>query len=134
MYDLEDFWNFLRSSTKIVQIFRPRIIIILLCHQHGYPWPSLATPPNCSSLLAGPQGFIPYPHRAAVRRLELVSLLLLGHVRGSIEHHLWASLRFSSSVLHVWFVYFDSFRDGRLVAIQLLLCGVLPPGLVQNCL
>ena len=28
---------------------------------------------------------------------------------------------------------FDSFHDGRLVAVQLLLCGVLPPGLVQNC-
>ena len=29
---------------------------------------------------------------------------------------------------------FDSFRDGWLVAVQLLLCGVLPPGLVQYCL
>ena len=27
----------------------------------------------------------------------------------------------------------DSFRDGWLVAVQLLLCGVLPPGLVQYC-
>ena len=26
---------------------------------------------------------------------------------------------------------FDSFRDGWLVAVQLLLCGMLPPGLVQ---
>ena len=26
--------------------------------------------------------------------------------------------------------YFDSFRDGCLVAVQLLLCGVLPPGLI----
>ena len=27
----------------------------------------------------------------------------------------------------------DSFRDGRLVAVQLLLCWVLPPGPVQYC-
>ena len=28
----------------------------------------------------------------------------------------------------------DSFCDGRQVAVQLVLCGVLPPGLVQYCL
>ena len=57
--------------------------------QHGYPQPSLATPTYRSSLLAGYQGYIPYPHRAAVCRFELVTLLLLGHVSGSIgEHHL----------------------------------------------
>ena len=28
----------------------------------------------------------------------------------------------------------DSFRDGWLVAVQLLLCDVLPPGLIQYCL
>ena len=27
----------------------------------------------------------------------------------------------------------DSFCDGLLVAVQLLLCGVLPPGLIQYC-
>ena len=27
----------------------------------------------------------------------------------------------------------DSFRDGRQVAVQLVPCGVLPPGLVQYC-
>ena len=67
------------------------IILIILCHQHGYPWPFLATPPYRSSSPAGPQGYTPYPHRAAVCRLELVALLLLGHVKGSIGvHHLWA--------------------------------------------
>ena len=60
------------------------IIIILLCHQHRYLWPSLATPPNHSSLPTGPQGYTPYPHRAAVFRFKLVTLLLLGHVKGSI--------------------------------------------------
>ena len=78
------------------------IIIILACHQHGYPWPTLATPPYRSSLLASPQGYILYPHRAAVCRFEMVALLLLGHVRRSIgEHHLWSRPSFSSSV---WFV------------------------------
>ena len=90
------------------------IIIIMLYHQHGYPWPSFATPPYRSSLLVGPQGYIPYPQRAAVCRFELVILLLLSHMRGSIgEHHLWAHPCFSSSVLHVWLSNFDSFRVER---------------------
>ena len=38
------------------------IIIIMSCLQHGYPRPSLDTSPNHSSLLAGLQGYIPYPH------------------------------------------------------------------------
>ena len=37
------------------------ININMLCRQHRYPWPSLATPSYRSSLLAGPQGSIPYP-------------------------------------------------------------------------
>ena len=78
------------------------IIIIMSCRQHGYSWLSVTTPPFHSSLLARPQGYIPYPHRAAVCRFELFSL---SHMRGSIGvHHLWARPCFSSSVLHVWFV------------------------------
>ena len=58
-----------------------------------------------SSPLAGLQGYIPYPHIAAVCMFELVILLLLGPMRGSIGvHHLWAHLCFSCSILHVWFV------------------------------
>ena len=73
------------------------IIFILSYHQQGYLWPSLATPPNRSSLPAGPQGCIPYPHRAAVCKFELVALLLLGHVKGSIGVlHLWSHPYFSS--------------------------------------
>ena len=80
-------------------------IIIMSCHQHGYPWPSLATPPYHSSLLAGLQGYIPYSHVAALCMFELVVLLFLGHMRGSIGvHHWWVHPCFSSSVLHVWFV------------------------------
>ena len=80
-------------------------VIIILGHHRGYPWPSLAAPLYRSSLPAGPQGYIPYPHWAAVWRFVLVALLLLGHVRGSIgENHLWAFPYFSSCVLHVWSV------------------------------
>ena len=71
--------------------------IILSCHQHGYPRPSLATPPYRSSLLAGPQGYIPYPHIAAVYSFELVALLLLGHVRGPIGEHRKKKERWSLS-------------------------------------
>ena len=70
--------------------------IILSCHQHRYPWPSLATPPYRSSLLAGPQGYTRYPHRATVCKFVLVALLLLGHAKGSTGvHHLWARPYFS---------------------------------------
>ena len=78
------------------------IIIIMSCCQHGYTWPSLATSPYRSSPLTGLQGYIPYPHIAAVCMFELV-LLLLGHMWGSIGvYHLWTRPCFSSSVLHVW--------------------------------
>ena len=81
------------------------IIIIMPCRQYGYPWPSLATSPYHSSLLAGLQGYISYPHISALCMFELIFLLLLGHMRGSIGvHHWWVRPCFSSSVLHVWFV------------------------------
>ena len=61
-------------------------IIIFSYHHHRYPWPSLATPYH-STVLAGLQGYMPYPHRAAVCRFELVTLLLHGHMRRSIGEH-----------------------------------------------
>ena len=61
------------------------IYIILSCRQHGIPWPSPATPPNRSSLLAGLQDYVPYPHWAAVSRFELAALLFLGHVNITYE-------------------------------------------------
>ena len=87
------------STTNII------IIIIMSCHRHGYPWPLLATYPYSPLPLASLQGYIPYPHRAAVCMFELVVLLLFGHMWGSIGvHHLWARPCFSRSVLHVWYV------------------------------
>ena len=81
------------------------IIIIMSCRQHGYPWLTLATSPYHSSPPAGLQGYILCLHIAAVCKFELVVLLSLGHVWGSIGvHHLWARPCFSSSVLRVWFV------------------------------
>ena len=59
--------------------------IIMSRHQHGYPWPSLATSPYYSSPLAGLQGYFLCPHIAAVCKFELVILLLLGHVWGPIS-------------------------------------------------
>ena len=81
------------------------IIIIMTCRWHGYPCPSLTTFPYRSSPLAGLQGYIPYPHIAAVCMFELVVLLLFSHMWGSIGvHHLSARLCFSSSVLHSRFI------------------------------
>ena len=54
------------------------------------------------------QGYIPYPHIAAICMFELVVLLLPGHMWGSIGvHHLWARPCFSSSVLVrlTWIVF-----------------------------
>ena len=68
-------------------------LIILSYHQHRYPWPSLATPLYRSSLSVGPDSYTLYLHRAAVCRFKLVTLLLLGHVKGSIGvHHISLSL------------------------------------------
>ena len=55
--------NTLALKTLILQLNMKGFIIIMSCHQHGYPWPSLATPPYHPSLLAGPPGYIPYLHR-----------------------------------------------------------------------
>ena len=54
------------------------IITMMSCRQHGYPWLSLVTSPNHSSPLASLQGYILYPHIAAVCMFELVILILLG--------------------------------------------------------
>ena len=73
---------------------------------HGYPWASLATSAYRSLPLAGLQGYIPYPHIAAVCMFELVVLLLPGHMWRSIGvHNLWVRPCFSSSVLQCFYVY-----------------------------
>ena len=109
---LVQYLNLLCPSPMTITIAPPSspykvdiIIIIVSCREHGYPWPSLATSPYRSSPPAGLQGYIPYLHIAALCMFELVVLLLLGLMWGSIGvHHLWARPCFSNSVLHVWFV------------------------------
>ena len=67
-------------KSLIYGLNRTNSIIIMSCHLHGYPWPSLATSPYHSLPLAGLQGYVPYPHIAAVCMFRLVVLLLLGHM------------------------------------------------------
>ena len=118
------------DSTSYSFILHFIIIIIISHYQHGSPLPSLATTPYCPLLPAGPQGYIPYRHRAAVCRFEPVILPLLVHVKESTGvHHLWTCPRTVSSMSGS--SNFDSFRDGWYVVVQLLPCGVLSPELVQ---
>ena len=83
------------------------------CRQYGYPWPSLATSPYHSSLLAGPQGYIPYPHIAAVCMFELVVLLLLGHMWGV---HGGTSVMSSSLLLQQYWTHYHHHHRLVLVA------------------
>ena len=80
------FDNDLPCSFKIIYSLTI-ITIIMSCRRYGYPWPSHATSPYRSSPLAGFQVHISYPHIATVRMFELVILLLLGHMWGSIGVH-----------------------------------------------
>ena len=98
--------NFEIQTDHLFSARRPDFIIIIIIimsrYQHGYAWPSLATRPYRPLLPADLQGYIPYRHRAAVCRFELVVLLLLVHVKGSTGvHHLWARPYFSNSILYV---------------------------------
>ena len=56
-------------------------------------------------------------------------------VRPYVGFHKSTSLMSSSLLLHQCpgSSNLDSFRDRRQVAVQLVSCGVLPPGLVQDC-
>ena len=114
------------------------IIIIMSCRKHGYPWPSLATSPFCSLPLAGLQGYTPYSPIAAVWMFELVVLLLLVHMWGSIGvHHLWARPCFSSVSCMSGSSNLDSFRDRKLVAVlwgvAARTCSILLATFLCNC-
>ena len=64
------------------------------------------------------QGYIPYPHKAAVCMFELVVLLLLGHMQGSIGVHYYELVLASPAVSCMSdSSKLDSFRDGRRVAV-----------------
>ena len=55
MHFLQDVFQ----MTVIVLVLIIIIIIIMSCRRHRYPWPSLATSPDHSSPLVGPQDYIP---------------------------------------------------------------------------
>ena len=75
---------------NIIMLYKNLLSINLQIYLSIYR-PSLATSPNRSSLPAGLQGYIPYPHIAAVCMFEMVVLLLLVYMWGSIGvHHFWA--------------------------------------------
>ena len=72
----------------------------------------------------GLQEYIQCPHRAVVDKFLLVDQHLHVPVKGSIEEPcFWVSRYFSSSVLHVLFVFLEGFRVGRQVYVQPLFCG-----------
>ena len=132
------------SSAKMKSVYstppahwaRSFIIIIMSCRKHGYPWPSFATSPYRSSPLASLQGYIPYPHRAAVCMFELVVLLFPGHMWGSICGS--TSLMSSSLLLQLclaWLVCLTwiVFVMGGRWPYSWRLVELLPPGLVQYC-
>ena len=97
-------WFYVIST--IVSYLMPAPFLNITSSRHiGYPWPSFVTPLYRPLLPVGPQGYIPYRHRATVCRFEVVVLPLLVHVKGSTGIiHSRARPYFSSSVLHAWFV------------------------------
>ena len=89
------------------------IIIIMSCHQHGHPWPSLAAPPYRPLLPAGLQCYILYWHRPAVCRFELVVLPFFVHVKGSTKYITYELIPTSPAVSYMsGSSNFDSFCDG----------------------
>ena len=104
---LSSCYCFLAITKRLITNLDIKLIIIISCYHHRYPWPSLATPPYHPLLPVGLQGYIPYRHWAAVCMFELVVLSLLVHVKRFIEEcHLWARPYFSG------LSNFDIFRDG----------------------
>ena len=98
--------------------------IILSCHQ-----PSLATPPYRSSLPASPQSYT-----CILTELQYVgsswsSCLCSAMCRGPLEYITYELVPTTPAVFCMPVSSnLDSFRDEWLVAVQLLLCGVLPLG------
>ena len=91
------------------------------CRQHRYPWPSLATSPYYSSPLAGLQGYILCPHIAAVCKFELVVLLLLGHIWGSIG----VQSRYSYLIILFVWTQLYSFKYSCLILIIVIIIIII---------
>ena len=110
------------------QLYLIYIYVITSCHQHGYPWPFLVTPPYRPSFPAGLQGYIPCQHWAG-------HYTFARPCEGVLQEYISYELVLTSpAVSHMsGLSKFDSFRDGWKVAVQVLLCWVLPPWLDQYC-
>ena len=100
---------------------------------HGFPWHSLATRLYRLSLPWGLPGTSLIGTELLYIGFSWLSNLCSSMCRDPQEYIAWIFPYFSSSVLHVWFVYLDIFDDGWLVDVQLLFCWMLPPRLVQFC-
>ena len=94
---------------------------------------TLSCHPSLSSIASRRFSML-HPVSVHVCRSKLVFLPLLVHVRGSQEVVTNELVPTSPAVSCVSGSFnLDSFRDGLYVAVQSLLCGVLPPGVVQYC-
>ena len=88
--------------------------IIMSHHQHGYFSPFLATPLHRPLLLAGPQCYIQYQHRAVVCRCELDvgSSLCLSMWRSSQEYITYEFIPTSPAMSCISASFnFDGFRN-----------------------
>ena len=110
------------------------IIIIIIMYQHGYFWPSHHT-----SLLSIASGRSSRLHPVSAQSCcyagsSWASCLCSSMWRGPQEYITYELVPTSPAVSRVsGSSNLGSFRDGWLGAVQLLLCGVLSPGLVQYC-
>ena len=91
-----------------------------------------------SSHLVGLQGYIPYPHIAAVCIFELVVLLLLGHMWGSIGDIAYELVPAFPAVSCIsGSSNLDSFHDGRIVGVlwgvAAKTCSILLATFLCNC-
>ena len=102
-------------------------------YQLGYTWPFLATPPNRPLLPADLGDYIMYRQLLYVDS-SWSSCLCTSMWRGPQKYVTNEFIPTSPAVSHMsGSSDLDSFRDGLLVNVQLLLREVLPPGCVQYC-
>ena len=106
-----------------------RIISIISCRPHGSPWFSPATLSYRPSLPASLQGYILYRHTPVVYRSSCLCSTMWRGPQGYVTYELVPSSP-AVSCISGW-SKLDSFHDGWKVAVQLLLCWMLPSGLVQ---
>ena len=131
---LKSWWR-LSKPKHLTWLSLKIIIIIMLRHLHGYPWPFS---PSFSIFHCFRQLFR-NTSRIGTEQLYVGSswscCLCSSMWRGPQEYITYEFVLTSPTVSRMSGSFnFDSFRDGWYAAVQLLLCGVLPPRVVQYCL